>query len=91
MTGLAEIAGLIGNGVVNLIFGNVVLAGIFVMMFVMIMMWRFGVSRDGAVVVIVPLFLLLAGNQLLPEAMGIIVWFMIGIMMFLIFMKLFER
>jgi len=91
MTGLSELANFIGNGIVNLIFGNVLLAGIFIMIFMMVLFWKFGVSRDGAVVVIVPLFLLLAGYQFLPQAISIIVWFMIGIMMFLIFVKLFER
>lgn len=91
MTSLSELANLIGNGVVNLIFGNVLLTGIFIMIFMMTIFWKFGVSRDGAVVVIVPLFLLLAGYQFLPQAMGLIVWLMIGIMMFMIFVKIFER
>lgn len=90
MSSLAEIVGWIGAGVVNTIFGHPIFAAIFVILFIMVILWAVGVGKDGVVVIVVPLILLFASYSFLPEAVSLITWMIIGIMAFLIFIRLLE-
>lgn len=91
MTTVADLFNFIGNGMVNLIFGNPLLTAIFVFMFMAIGFWKVGVSKDGVIVVFVPLVVLFGTNSFFPQATVIVTYMIIGIMMFLIFMKILEK
>jgi len=87
-TTVGSLGNQIAGNLNNLIFGDPLLTAIFVVVFMSVVFYKWGVSRDGALVVLVPLILLFASYSFFPEAVRLMTWLIIGIMVWIIFTKL---
>ena len=57
---------------------------------VLVVIWSVGIGKDGALVIVVPLILLFASQSFFPAGTTVIVWMILGIIAFLIFMRIIE-
>lgn len=90
MTSFGELAAFIGNGVANVIVGDPIITGILCLVLVLVVIWSVGIGKDGALVIVVPLILLFASQSFFPAGTTVIVWMILGIIAFLIFMRIIE-
>jgi hypothetical protein len=90
MTSFGELAAFIGNGIANVIVGDPMITAILCIILVIVVIWAVGIGKEGAMVIIIPLILLFASQSFLPTGTSIIIWMILGIIGFLIFMKLIE-
>ena len=90
MTSFGELAAFIGNGIANIIVGDPIITGILWVVLVMVTLWSVGLGKEGAVVIVLPSILLMASQLFLPAGTSIVVWMILGIIGFLIFMKIVE-
>jgi hypothetical protein len=90
MTSFGELAAFIGYGITNIIIGDPIVTAILCVVLMIVVLWSVGIGKEGALIIVVPLILLFASQSFFPEGTTIIVWMILGIIAFMIFMKIIE-
>ena len=81
----------VGNGLINILFGDVIITGIVGTLLLLTLLIRNGVSIDASIVIVLAWLFVAGFGYIFPEAFTLMVWFVIGILAFLIFGELLRR
>ena len=85
---LSLLSTVVSEGLIGIVFGDVIMAGIVLMVLFMVAAWMINVPMDAAIAIILPLFFAFGAYSLLPMELTIIIWVAIGFVMFLIYQAL---
>ena len=85
---IGQIAGFIGNNFTNYVFGDIILAGMFLLVVILYFMLKAGVSLDSALVIFIFAVITLISSALLPAVVIWIVIFAVAVIIFVAFMRI---
>lgn len=90
---ISYLVSLVGLRMTDYVFGNILLAGIFLVLIMIIFCWKMGIPADGSVVIIGLTILVLSTALMLPfsNLMTLFIYIgMVAVIMFVVYMRFFR-